>query len=227
MELHQPRRLVFCSAIYVSQSDSLSSSHQLTISSVEDPSAGMVWAPSAVWDDATSQFYVFWASRFYASSDTGHTGNAGLDRIRYATTKDFITFSKPADYIASGTPVIDQEFLPLDGSPGHFTRFIKNETVNQVYQETSTNGLFGAWKRTPGYVTTGSPWEGTASYADNLVKGKKYILLDDYTQYVPFESVDGGAWKKASTQGFPSGLKHGSVTRLTKKEYDAVKARYP
>jgi hypothetical protein len=194
--------------------------------SVEDETAGMVWAPSAVWDDKTQQFYVFWASRFYSAADTAHNGAAGLDRIRYTTTKNFKTFTPPADYIADGTPVIDQEFQYL-GQPGHFTRFIKNETVNQVYQENTTGGLFGSWKRVPGYVTAGSPWEGTASYADNMVAGKYHIFLDNYTEYVPFESADLKTWKASSRDGFPSGLKHGSVTPITQTELNAIRARYP
>ncbi|KAJ4343940.1 hypothetical protein N0V95_006517 [Ascochyta clinopodiicola] len=199
------------------------------LKSVEGATAGMVWAPSAVWDDTTQQFYVFWASRLYDPSDSAHTGTAGLDRIRYATTKDFNTFSAPKDYLApADTPVIDQEFQYL-GQRGHFTRFIKNETTLQVYQENTTGGLFGTWKRVPGYVTSGSPWEGTASFADNTVAGKYHILLDNYVQYVPFQTtnLNGGQWSASSTSGFPIGLKHGSVTQLTQKEYDAVKAKYP
>ena len=70
--------------------------------------------------------------------------------------KDFNTFTAPADYIADGTPIIDQEFQYLD-QPGHFARFIKNETMNQIYQENPTGDLFGLWERVPGYVTQGSP----------------------------------------------------------------------
>lgn len=99
---------------------------------VEGATAGMVWAPSAIYDDATHQWFVFWASRFHAESDTGHIGSAVNDRIRYATTKDFKTFSAPKDYLAlADTPVIDQEFQYL-GKPNNWARFIKNETVNQV-----------------------------------------------------------------------------------------------
>ncbi|KAL6707354.1 hypothetical protein ACN47E_004133 [Coniothyrium glycines] len=196
---------------------------------VEDAQAGMAWAPSAVWDEPTKQFYVFWASRLYAASDTSHTGAAGLDRIRYATTKDFKDLSAPKDYYApAGTPVIDQEFQYL-GTPGHYARFIKNETVNQVWQENTTGGLFGEWTRLPGYVKDGAPWEGPASYADNLVQGKYHLLLDNYAQYLPFENgnIARNGWGESSTDGFPTGLKHGSVTSLTKAEYDRVLARYP
>ncbi|KAI0183739.1 family 43 glycoside hydrolase [Xylaria flabelliformis] len=195
---------------------------------VEVDTAGMAWAPSAIWDDATSQYYVFWSSRQYSSSDTAHTGVASLDRIRYATTRDFTTFSMPQDYIAlSDTPLIDQEFLRT--GTNSFTRFLKNETVNQVYQENTTGGLFGTWTRVPGYLRPESPLEGPAAFADNTTPGLYHIWLDNYTQYVPYQTADlqNPSWLASSTSGFPVGLKHGSVTPLTQQEYDAVAAAYP
>ena len=198
--------------------------------SVEGPRAGMVWAPSAVWDDVSQQFFVFWSSRFYASSDTGNAGAAGLDRIRYATTKDFIQFSAAQDYVAlPDTPLIDQEFQYL-GTPGHFVRFLKNETVNRVFQESTTGGLFGTWTRTPGYVRSESPREGSASFADNVTPGLYHLLLDDYTQYIPYQTSNidtAPSWQVSSYLGFPSGLKHGSVTPLLQSEMDAFASRYP
>ncbi|KAH7275511.1 hypothetical protein NW759_007343 [Fusarium solani] len=195
---------------------------------VEKETAGMAWAPSAVWDDATKQYYVFWASRHYSSSDTGHTGVANLDRIRYATTKDFVNFSAPKDYHAlPDTPLIDQEFQYL-GKPGNYVRFLKNETVNQVYQERTENGLFGTWTRIPGYVRPETPLEGPASFADLRTSGLYHLLLDDYTQYVPFQTSNilSPKWERSNLPNFPKGLKHGSVTPLTRKEYDAVAAKF-
>lgn len=198
--------------------------------SVETSTAGMTWAPSAVWDVSTSQYYVFWSSRHYAASDPNHTGPASLDRIRYATTRDFTTFSAPADYLSlPTTPLIDQEFLAL-GQPGHFVRFLKNETVNQVYQETTTGGLFGTWTRTPGYVRPESPREGPASFLDNLNPGLAYLFLDDYTQYVPYQTSKVGTvpnWQSISSATFPKGLKHGSVTPLLASEMAAFAQRFP
>lgn len=195
---------------------------------MEAETAGMAWAPSAVWDDDTQQYYVFWASRHYESSDKDHTGTAGLDRIRYATTKDFVEFSEPKDYHAlPDTPLIDQEFQSL-GKPGAFARFLKNETVNQVYQETTEEGLFGIWTRIPGYVRPESPFEGPASFADIQNPGVYHLLLDDYTEYVPFQTSDilSPEWEQLDWSSFPSGLKHGSITLLTQKEHDAVAAKY-
>ncbi|TQN68960.1 hypothetical protein CSHISOI_06530, partial [Colletotrichum shisoi] len=196
---------------------------------VEADTAGMVWAPSAVWDDANGHWYVFWASRHYRSTDTAHTGTATLDRIRYTATKDFVTFSPARDYVAlADTPLIDQEFQYL-GTPGAYARFLKNETTNQVYQEVTSNGIFGTWRRIPGYVTSESPREGPASFADNTTPGLYHLLLDDYTQYVPFQTnnIQSPSWQGSSTSGFPRGLKHGSVTPLTQAEWNALNSRFP
>ncbi|KAI2468126.1 glycoside hydrolase family 43 protein [Annulohypoxylon bovei var. microspora] len=198
-----------------------------TLRTIEADTAGMAWAPSAVWDDTTSQYYLFWSSREYAASDTDHTGTASLDKIRYATTKDFATFSEPKDYMVLDTPVIDQEFQYL-GTPGNFARYYKNETTQQIVEEVTTGGLFGTWTRI-GYATTDIPREGPASFADNVTPGLYHLLLDDYTQYIPYQSttVRSGGYTKSSTTGFPTGLKHGSVTPLTQAEYDALAAAYP
>ncbi|KUI56290.1 hypothetical protein VP1G_03640 [Cytospora mali] len=196
---------------------------------VEADTAGMVWAPSAVFNADENLYYVFWSARQYATSDTNHTGTATLDQIRYATTTDFVTFSAPGTYLAlSDTPLIDQEFQYLGPTTGAYARFLKNETVNQVYQELTTGGLFGTWTRTAGYVSDESPLEGPAAFADNVTPGLYHLLLDDYTEYVPFQSSDiySGVWTKSNASTFPSGLKHGSVTPLTQEEYDAVSAKY-
>lgn len=205
----------------------------------------MVWAPSAVYMVQESLYYVFWSARQYASPDTNHTGAAAtLDQIRYATTRDFVTFSSPSTYLSlPDTPLIDQEFQRLgpagsgSGSgSGSYARFLKNETVNRVYQETTAGGLFGEWAREAGadggggYVCEESPVEGPAAFADNVVTGLYHLLLDNYTEYVPFESSDvgEGVWTglAADGEGFPRGLKHGSVLPLMRGEYDAVAGAY-
>lgn len=187
----------------------------------------MAWAPSAVWNEEEQQYYLFWASRHYEADDTEHTGIATLDRIRYATTTAFRTFSAPQDYLAlPDTPLIDQEFQQLD-QPGHYARFLKNETVNQLYQETTTGGLFGDWVRVPGYVRPESPTEGPASFADIRTPGLYHLWLDNYEEYVAFETSDilRPTWE-TSPNSIPRGLKHGCVTPLTQKEYDALSERW-
>lgn len=190
----------------------------------------MVWAPSAVWDEETSQYYLFWASRQYSASDTEHTDAATtLDTIRYTITKDFVTFGEPADYLSlPDTAIIDQEFQYL-GTPGAFARFYKDETNGKIVQEMTTDGLFGTWTRLDGYVTTDNQREGPACFRDNVTPDLYHLFLDDYTQYIPYQTSDiySPGWSRSSTTGFPSGLKHGSVTPVTQKEYDALAAAFP
>lgn len=97
-----------------------------------------------------------------------------------------------------------------------------------MYQEITTDGLFGKWTRAEGYVRDESPREGTAVFKDNLQEGLYHMLLDDYTQDVPFETRDilSGVWTPSSFEDFPRSLKHGSVTPLTKEEYEVVAGRY-
>jgi hypothetical protein len=190
----------------------------------------MVWAPSAVWDDQRQEFSVFWSSRFYDASDRDHKGKATPDRIRVASTKDFTSFTPARDYIKANTPVIDQEFQYL-GQPGHYARFIKNENENRVYQELSTDGLFGRWTRTGNYVVMDSPREGPASFADNVNPNVYHLLLDDYgsgQRYTPYEigNINAPGWKRSNYPRFPKGVEHGSVTQVTQQEYDALSKRY-
>lgn len=189
----------------------------------------MVWAPSAVWDAKTSKWFVFWSSNLYDANDANHEGKPLQTRTRYSTTTDFITFTKARDYyVPEYSTVIDQEFQYL-GTPGHYARFMKNETLLQVWQETSTTGIFGQWTRLPGYVQYDGIREGPACYRDNLNPNRYYLLLDNYTEYVPYVTDDilSGKWRRLTEwTKFPRGLKHGSVTPLTQEEYDRFKRRY-
>ncbi|KAI9368521.1 putative arabinosidase [Aspergillus egyptiacus] len=204
-----------------------------TLSIIEDSTAGMAWAPSVVYNSTSSTYYLFWASRLYSPTDDNHTGLATLDRIRYATTTDFKTFSPPSDYLAldeENIPLIDQEFLYL-GTPGHYARFLKDENVLHVYQEITTGGLFGEWERVGGYIVE-EVTEGPAAWPDVSVEqgtGRYYLMLDNYEEYVPFvtEDIGSGDWEEVvNKEGFPAGLKHGNVVPLTRREYEAVAARF-
>ncbi|KAL4876328.1 putative arabinosidase [Aspergillus karnatakaensis] len=210
-----------------------------TLSTIEDPTAGMAWAPSVVYNATESTYYLFWASRLYSDSDPTHSGTATLDRIRYTTTTDFKSFAPAADYLAldeEEIPLIDQEFLQLtgDGEEGTYIRFLKDELPLHVYQEVSTTGLSGQWTRSPspensGYIAT-SVFEGPAAFPDVNVPGRYYLLMDNYEQYVPFVTDDvlSGVWEELDLQavGLPTGLKHGNVIPLTESEYGAVVGRY-
>ncbi|KAI0004388.1 glycoside hydrolase family 43 protein [Xylariaceae sp. FL0662B] len=195
---------------------------------VEDESAGMVWAPEAIWDASKSQYLVHWASKFYSTSDARHTGSPSNIRIRYAYTSDFTTFSPPQTYIDyAPTNIIDLDILPLDDAGQNYLRFMKDESAKTVFAEYSSTGLFGTWTRaggSGGVIASGV--EGPAAYLDNRADAKVHVLLDFYggDGYRPYESTDPKAneWTASSRTGFPSNLRHGSILPVNQTLYDAL-----
>lgn len=196
--------------LFVWESPDLITWSNATVVEVEQPEAGMVWAPSAVWNGAS--FDVFWSSRFYLPSDPGHTRTPGFDTIRTASTTDFKTFSTPKNYIeptgAYAINLIDQEFQRTETG---WVRFLKDEgavslldpskmrrsrsclhtsTQLKVFKEVSNSPtVFGTdWTRV-GQWAVDQTREGPASFADNLVKGTYHLWLDNYDgqgTYVPY-----------------------------------------
>ena len=217
-------------SIFVWESADLTTWTDERLIQVEDASAGMVWAPSAVFDSAKQQFLVHWAAKFYAPDDPGHVGAPSAIKLRYAYTSDFVSFSEPADYIDySPVDVIDLEFLSFGGDK--YARFVKDETAKTVFTEVSTDGLFGTWTRPQGEGSIiESGVEGPAVYWDNEVEGKAHLLLDFYGAdgYRPYESTDveGGVWTPSDRSAWPANLRHGSVMPITKEQGDALNAKW-
>ncbi|KAJ9151301.1 Glycoside hydrolase family 43 protein [Pleurostoma richardsiae] len=198
---------------------------------VEDSTAGMVWAPEAIWDAQKGQYLVHWASKFYAASDLNHTGTPTNIRIRYAYTSDFQTFTAPQTYIdRSPTDIIDLTILPVLNQT--FLRFMKDETLKTVFVEYSTNGLFGNWTRPGGSsAVIESAVEGPAAYWDNQVAGRAHLLLDFYggDGYHPYETRNpesNSGWTASNTTGFPTGLRHGSVLPINATVYAALETTW-
>jgi hypothetical protein len=113
---------------------------------------------------------------------------------------------------------------------------MKDETLKNVFVETSTTGLFGAWTRQGGdNAVIENRVEGPAAFVDNLEPGKVRLLLDFYEGdgYRPYESqfpwVNGQGnegWTADATDGWPSGLRHGSVLPIRQAVVDALKKKW-
>lgn len=217
-------------AIFVWESTDLLTWTSERLITVEDATAGMVWAPSAIWDDAKGQYFVHWASKFYPTSDPNHTGSPSAIRIRYAYTSDFKTFSAPQDYInRSPTNIIDLEFLPLGNNA--YARFMKDESAKTVFTEISTNGIFGSWTRPAGTnAVIASGVEGPAVYWDNAVAGKAHLLLDFYGAdgYRPYEATDvkSGRWSASDRASWPKNLRHGSVLPINAAQVEGLRSKW-
>lgn len=82
--------------------------------------AGCTWAPEAYWDDATEQYVVFWASK---AGDDGYA----KQRLYYATTRDFYTFSDAQVWFEEKGSVIDTTVIKVGE---YYYRYTKNEDGN-------------------------------------------------------------------------------------------------
>lgn len=206
----------------------------LTRHRVEDATAGMVWAPSATFENGV--FHVFWSSRFFDANDAQHTGTASDYVIRTATTSDFQTFSTPTTYAATpGTNLIDQDFLQIDGD--NWIRVLKNETLNpgRVFQEQSSTGLFGTWTRVGDYTTDETTSaEGAALFKDNLDANVFHMAQDKYDTAFGYVLYSKKApvndpnvlWTRAEST-FPQVNKHGQFLQLDSGRFDALNQHYP
>ncbi|MGO2187353.1 MAG: immunoglobulin-like domain-containing protein [Microbacterium gubbeenense] len=90
---------------------------------VNQPEAGMTWAPEAYWDDELQSYVLFFASRLY--DDVDHTTGPGYARMFAVVTRDFVTFSSPpATWQDTGYARIDSTIQKIGD---YYYRFSKNE----------------------------------------------------------------------------------------------------
>jgi hypothetical protein len=91
---------------------------------VNQPEAGMTWAPEAYWDDDLQSYVVFFSSRLY--SDASHTSSDNQSaRLFYVLTRDFTTFTyPPVEWQYTGFARIDSTVTKIDD---YYYRFSKNE----------------------------------------------------------------------------------------------------
>jgi beta-xylosidase len=203
---------------------------------VAPDNAGNTWAPEAYWDDSLGEYVVFWASKLYADDDPEHTGST-YNRMMYATTKDFRTFSDPKVWDDPGYSVIDSTVVkykdtyyrytkderdPSSSSP--CSKFITGEKSTSL---TSTSYDFVSECIGSGAIERG---EGPTVFKSNTEK-KWYLFVDEYglRGYVPFETtdLDSGRWTPSTDYQLPASPRHGTVLPVTQAEYDRLLAAYP
>ena len=203
---------------------------------VSPDSAGNTWAPEAYWDDELDAYVVFWASKLYADDDPDHKGNT-YNKMLYATTKDFRTFSEPKVWNDPGYSVIDSTVVKYKdeyyrytkderdpGSSSPCSKFITGEKSTSL---TSTTYDFVADCIGKGAMDRG---EGPTVFKSNT-ENKWYLFIDEYggRGYVPFETTDlaSGKWTPSTNYQLPASPRHGTVLPVTQQEYDRLLAAYP
>ena len=218
--------------------------------------AGNTWAPEAFYDEAAGEYVVYWASALYPTTDTaGRDINTSYQRMMYATTRDFVTFSDPKPWIdvkrGTGRGMIDATVVK-DGDT--YYRVVKDEASMTPRQEKSTDlratvtGSLATTTSSPGWqlvkervgVGQPNPWGGTFTngegptvFRDNEDPDRWYMFIDQPSYhggrgYLAFRTDDiaSGNWTSVPGAELPSSPRHGTVLPVTQAELDGMRAAY-
>ncbi|MFF1723049.1 family 43 glycosylhydrolase [Streptomyces sviceus] len=203
---------------------------------VAPDNAGNTWAPEAYWDAGLGEYVVFWASKLYADDDPGHTGST-YNKMLYATTKDFRTFSAPKVWNDPGYSVIDSTVVKYRDTYYRYTKDERDPASSSpcakfITGEKSTSLTSTKYDLVADCIGSGAMdrGEGPTVFKSNTEK-KWYLFIDEYggRGYVPFETtdLDSGRWTPSANYQLPASPRHGTVLPVTQKEYDRLLAAYP
>ncbi|GIG92132.1 glycoside hydrolase family 43 protein [Plantactinospora endophytica] len=195
--------------------------------------AGNAWAPEAIWNPATGDYVVYWATNSARNGVTKH-------RIWYARTGDFRSFTAPQLYIERGGTqgIIDTQIVEVPNSVGGY-RYYRASADGHITVEAS-NSVLGSWT-TLGNLSHLGISNGTGG--GNVVEGPMWaqfngrnewaLWLDQFATgrgYLPIVSTN-----LDSTQNFRTHSdyamggnrkRHGSILNLTAAEQSRVLGRW-
>lgn len=200
---------------------------------VSPDSAGNTWAPEAFYDAERGEYVVFWASKLY--DNEAHSGDT-YNRMMYATTRDFHTFSEPKVWIDRGYSVIDSTVIRHDGTYYRLSKDERNNTSSTpnskfIFEEKSDSLLDTSWTAVAEGIGKGSmnAAEGPLVFKSNTEE-KWYAFLDEFggRGYIPFETtdLDSGVWTPSTGYDLPAKPRHGTVLPVTQSEYDRLLRAY-
>lgn len=202
--------------------------------------AGCVWAPEAIYDKETDDYLVFWASMVKEEGEL-----EAKQRIYYAKTKDFITFSKTQTYIERENHVIDTTIIK-DGE--WYYRFSKDETTKNIKADRGKELLGEFYPVEIPEVEALIGVEGPAMFpfydkpgwclmVDQFAEGKGYLpLLCKNLEELTFRVLEESEYDMGLKKVFPEDIllkqealpqkRHGSVIRITKEEMKALQKQW-
>ncbi|MEW2398979.1 family 43 glycosylhydrolase [Streptomyces sp. NPDC046862] len=200
---------------------------------VSPDSAGNTWAPEAFYDEQRGEYVVFWASKLYDNPE--HSGDT-YNRMMYATTRDFYTFSEPKVWIDRGYSVIDSTVIKHDGTYYRLSKDERNNTSSTpnskfIFEEKSDSLLDTSWTAVAEGIGKGAmnAAEGPLVFKSNT-EDKWYAFLDEFggRGYIPFETTDlaSGNWTPSTGYDLPAKPRHGTVLPVTQAEYDRLLRAY-
>ncbi|GIM90723.1 family 43 glycosylhydrolase [Paractinoplanes toevensis] len=212
---------------------------------VSPPTAGNTWAPEAFWSAELGSYVVYWASKIYAESDPGHTGNT-YNKMLYATTRDFVTFSDARVWQDFGASRIDSTVIAENGVYHRFTKDEGGVTgCSDIIQERADSLVAVDDAADPAWDPDNPKWKIVASCigkaaGTSAVEGptvfkanpgdtsgnKYYLFVDEYggRGYIPLgtDDLNQPQWKVPASYTLPASPRHGTVLPVTKAELDRL-----
>ncbi|WP_327313131.1 glycoside hydrolase family 43 protein [Streptomyces sp. NBC_01235] len=195
------------------------------------PDGRNAWAPEAIWNPATDDYVLYWATNATLNGVLKH-------RIYYARTSDFRTITTPQLYIdRPGTQnIIDTQIVEVPSGVGDY-RYVRASGDGQITLEGS-NSILGTWTNLgnlSGIGLTGSQVEGPMwmKFRD---RNEWTLYLDQYASgrgYMPVATTDPsspGTYRLPASGSYHLGgttKRHGSILNLTAAEDSRVQARWP
>lgn len=198
--------------------------------------AGNTWAPEAFYDKTTGEYVVFWASKIY--SDAAKSGSPN-ERIMYAKTRDFYTFTEAKEYYNPGYSVIDTTMIDNNGKVYRFTKDERDFNAatspngKMVFEE-SSDSIFGNFTMIKEGIGKGSIPAGEGPLVFKANGENKWYLFIDYFSgggYKPFYTTDlaSGIWTPVSSgYSLPTPTpRHGTVLPITAEELARINGTLP
>ena len=197
------------------------------------PGAGNAWAPEAIYDPASGDYVVYWATNSPLNGVTKH-------RIHYVRTRDFRTVSAPQLYIdrPGSQGIIDTQIVESPTRVGGY-RYYRASADGHITIEAS-NTVLGSWT-TIGNLAHMGISNGTTG--GNVVEGPMWMQFNGRTEwalwldqfatgrgYMPITSTNLGSttnFRTVSDYGMGGNRKrHGSILNLTAAEEGRVLAKW-
>ncbi|WP_220449429.1 RICIN domain-containing protein [Nonomuraea longispora] len=201
---------------------------------VSPDTAGNTWAPEAYYDEGLGQYVVFWASKLYSAGDPNHTGTT-YNRMMYATTSDFRTFSAAQVWVDKGYSTIDSTLIKHNGTYYRFTKDERSASQTPCGKFILAEKSATVLNRTYSFVAEClgnnaiSQGEGPLVFKSNTEE-RWYMFIDEYggRGYVPFTTTDLNSrqWSPVSGYTLPGRPRHGTVLPITQAEYDRLLQRW-
>lgn len=197
------------------------------------PGAGDAWAPEAIFDPASGDYVIYWATNATLNGVKKH-------RVYYTRTRDFRTVTAPAVYIdrPGGQNIIDTQIVESPASVGGF-RYYRASADGQITVEGS-NSILGSWTRIGDLSHMGISNGATGG---NVVEGPMWMKFNDRTEwalwldqfktgrgYMPITSTNLGSTTNFQTvSDYSLGTnrkRHGGIMNLTAAEESRVLGKY-